>query len=68
MKKQLLHYYKDKNGQWRWHLMSSNGNIVAESGGDGYKNLADAKNAVRGIAWRLIFRLTTVLVGGSDKR
>lgn len=31
-----IHIYKDRKGEWRWRLKSSNGKIVAESG-EGYK-------------------------------
>lgn len=30
-------YYKDVVGEWRWNLVSSNGNIIADSG-QGYKS------------------------------
>lgn len=33
-----LHYYKDRRGKWRWHLIAANGNLLAESG-QGYARL-----------------------------
>jgi predicted secreted protein len=35
-----LRHYKDSNGEWRWQVISSNGNVVANSG-EGYKNRKD---------------------------
>jgi len=32
--------YKDKNLQWRWRLVASNGRIVADSA-EGYQNRGD---------------------------
>jgi uncharacterized protein YegP (UPF0339 family) len=32
--------YKDSKGEWRWNLVASNGNKIADSG-EGYKNEAD---------------------------
>lgn len=37
-----VNYYKDENGEWRWRVISSNGNILGDSG-ESYKNLADCK-------------------------
>lgn len=32
-----FHVYKDKAGEWRWHLKAANGRIIAESG-EGYND------------------------------
>jgi uncharacterized protein len=37
--------YRAKNKEWRWHLVSPNGNIIAESG-EGYKNKAAANRGI----------------------
>lgn len=37
--------YKDRAGEWRWNLKSTNGNIIADSG-EGYINKADAVNGI----------------------
>lgn len=34
--------YEDSAGEWRWRLVSQNGNIVATSG-EGYKNKFEAR-------------------------
>ena len=37
--------YKDPNGEFRWHFISSNGRILADSG-ESYKNKADCKAGI----------------------
>ena len=37
--------FKDKNGEWRWHLKAANHEKIATSG-EGYKNKADALHAI----------------------
>jgi uncharacterized protein YegP (UPF0339 family) len=32
----IYHYFKDKQGEWRWHLKAANGRILADSG-QGYE-------------------------------
>ena len=32
--------YRDRVGDWRWHLKAANGRIIADSG-EGYANRAD---------------------------
>ena len=41
MKNARFEIYKDKENQWRWRLVSSNGNIIACGAGDGYHNKQD---------------------------
>ena len=41
MKPNKLVIFKGKSG-WRWRCVSSNGKLIGESGGDGYKNYQDA--------------------------
>lgn len=47
-KKAVLEVYKDRGRQWRWRLVSTNGNIIA-NGGEGYKNKGDCLDMVEGI-------------------
>lgn len=39
--KDPLVFYKDRKGEWRWHLKARNGRIVAESG-EGYRQRQSA--------------------------
>lgn len=41
-----FHLYKDRVGQWRWNLRSSNGNIIADSA-EAYWNKQDAINGIQ---------------------
>jgi uncharacterized protein YegP (UPF0339 family) len=36
--------YRDKNLEWRWRLMASNGRVLADSG-EGYKRKGGARKA-----------------------
>ncbi len=38
--------YKDRTGEWRWFLMTSNARKIADSG-EGYKNRSDCLAAIR---------------------
>lgn len=38
------YYFKDKAGEWRWHLKAANHEIIAQ--GEGYKNKADCLSAI----------------------
>ena len=40
-----FHVYKDNAGEWRWHLKSANGQIIADSG-EGYVNKQDCLNGI----------------------
>jgi uncharacterized protein YegP (UPF0339 family) len=46
--KMSFEIYKDKAGEYRWRLKTSEGDIIAVPE-DAYKNLADAKRAVESI-------------------
>ena len=37
--------FKDAQGDWRWRLLASNGNIVADSG-EGYSNKVDCRHGI----------------------
>ncbi len=37
--------YRDKNNQWRWHLVAGNSRIIANSG-EGYHNQGDCNSAI----------------------
>lgn len=38
-------YWKDANGQWRWHLLAGNNKIIATSG-ESYWNESDCLAAI----------------------
>jgi uncharacterized protein YegP (UPF0339 family) len=40
--------YEDRAGQWRWRLIHSNGNIVADSG-EGYATKSKAKEGIEAV-------------------
>jgi uncharacterized protein YegP (UPF0339 family) len=40
--------YKDKSGEFRWRLIHTNGNIIADSG-QGYKAKVDAINGLNSV-------------------
>jgi uncharacterized protein YegP (UPF0339 family) len=44
-KKQTYELYVDNANEWRWRLLSENGNNLGNSG-EGYKNFTDAFNIV----------------------
>lgn len=41
-------YYKDKKGEYRWKLLASNGQQIA-NGGEGYTTLASCKNGFESV-------------------
>jgi hypothetical protein len=48
-----LEYYKDKAGEWRWHITHQNGNIIAVSS-EGYKNKQDMLEVLQNLATALV--------------
>jgi len=40
--------YKDKSGEFRWRLIASNGQMIANSG-EGYKSKDSAKNGIESV-------------------
>jgi len=40
--------YKDKAGEFRWSLVHTNGQIIANSG-EGYKTKANATNGIKSV-------------------
>jgi uncharacterized protein YegP (UPF0339 family) len=40
--------YKDKSGEFRWRLVHTNGQIIANSG-EGYKAKANATNGINSV-------------------
>lgn len=40
--------YQDSSGEWRWRLVVSNGNIIADSG-EGYKSKQGAKRGIESV-------------------
>lgn len=43
-----FHYYKARDGQWRWRLRARNGRIIADSA-EGYANKVNVWRAVRNL-------------------
>ena len=41
-----FHTYKDRAGEWRWQLISTNGRIVADSS-EGYSSLSAVREAAQ---------------------
>src|SRR6056297_1320193 len=44
--KPVFEVYQDRGGEWRWRLVASNGNIVADSA-EGYASKQGAKRGIR---------------------
>lgn len=40
--------YRDPRNDWRWRLVASNGNIIANSG-EGYKNKSACEDGIRSV-------------------
>jgi uncharacterized protein len=40
--------YKDAKGEFRWRLIASNGQMIA-NGGEGYKSKESAKNGIESV-------------------
>ena len=40
--------FRDAEGQWRWHLIHDNGNIVADSG-EGYTSKQNCRNGIESV-------------------
>lgn len=40
--------YEDNAGEWRWRLVATNGNIIADSG-EGYVSKQGAKRGIRSV-------------------
>lgn len=34
----MVHYFKDAKGEWRWHRIAANNEIISESG-EGYEDV-----------------------------
>jgi uncharacterized protein YegP (UPF0339 family) len=43
----MFEVFRDRGGQWRWHLKAANGRILADSG-EGYESQANLYRATRG--------------------
>jgi uncharacterized protein YegP (UPF0339 family) len=48
MAKGKIEIYKDKKGEFRWKLISPNGQQIA-NGGEGYKSKASCKNGIESV-------------------
>lgn len=44
----MFELYQDTAGAWRWRLIVSNGNIIADSG-EGYASKQGAKRGIRSV-------------------
>jgi uncharacterized protein YegP (UPF0339 family) len=55
--------YKDAKNEWRWRLISSNGNIIADSGGDGYKNRIDCIAGLKATNPNAPFNIVDTITG-----
>jgi uncharacterized protein YegP (UPF0339 family) len=40
--------YKDQKGEFRWRLLATNGQVIA-NGGEGYKTKESAKNGIESV-------------------
>ena len=40
--------YKDKSGEFRWRLVHTNGQVIANSG-EGYKSKVNATNGIKSV-------------------
>lgn len=47
-------YQSESNGEWRWRLKASNGQIVAVSG-EGYTTRAACVNGMKSTRWNAMF-------------
>jgi len=43
-----FHVYQDNAGEWRWRLVTPNGNIIADSG-EGYVSKQGAKRGIESV-------------------
>lgn len=46
--KAIFEIFHDKAGEWRWRLVVSNGNIIADSG-EGYRSKQGAKRGIESV-------------------
>lgn len=47
-RKPTFELYQDNAGEWRWRLVATNGNIIADSG-EGYDRKATARNGLESV-------------------
>ncbi|WP_129113694.1 HVO_2922 family protein [Halegenticoccus tardaugens] len=47
-RKPVFELYQDAAGEWRWRLVVSNGNIIADSG-EGYRSKQGAKRGIKSV-------------------
>ena len=47
-KRATFEVYEDNAGEWRWRLVVTNGNIIADSG-EGYTSKQGAKRGIRSV-------------------
>ena len=48
MSKATFEIFEDRSGQWRWHLVHDNGNIIAD-GGEGYTSRQNCKKGIESV-------------------
>ena len=47
-RKSTFEVFHDKAGEWRWRLIASNGNIIADSG-EGYQSKQGARRGIKSV-------------------
>lgn len=47
-RKQRFELFRDAAGEWRWRLVATNGNIIADSG-EGYSSKQGAKRGIESV-------------------
>lgn len=57
MKTSKIEVYKDRNGEYRWRLVSSNGKVLADSG-EGYKRKYGVIKAIAAVRKGMCFATT----------
>lgn len=59
-RKPRFEVYEDNAGEWRWRLVATNGNIIADSG-EGYASKQGAKRGIESVKANAPKALVTVV-------
>ena len=59
-RKPRFEVYEDNAGEWRWRLIATNGNIIADSG-EGYTSKQGAKRGIESVKTNAPNALVTVV-------
>ena len=62
-KKPTFQVYEDNAGEWRWRLIASNGNIIADSG-EGYQSKQGVKRGIESVK-RSVPKATLQILDGN---